>query len=323
MKKNNNQKEHTPISLDMESFAQMLKDALEGQLDSEYRIEILRRQKDDKTYASTIKTMEEGERLAPAIHLDKCLVHYKAGIDLQKICQDIINIYKRHKEIRSLDKEDIISDMQDFEKIKDRVCIRLVNQERNQYFPVQKPRAAFHDLATTFFVPGLKDGKIAYTVTPCDDLIRQWEEHLPEDGLFPLALANTQRLLGAQAEPLEDIVMNLTDKCPGVGEDGQEQCPDKTDCIYVVSNLQHENGAAAILYPGLLRAFADKIGHDFYILPSSIHETIFIPDDGMADRRMLLDMVRDVNRTEISEKEFLSDNIYHYCRITDQTELIR
>ena len=91
--------------------------------------------------------------------------------------------------------------------------------------------------------------------------------------------------------------------------------------MYVCSNTSKINGAGVIFYDGLLRKFADKVDSDFYILPSSIHETLFIPDTGDMDIEYLRDMVRTVNATEVAPDEILSDNVYYYNRLTDRVEM--
>ena len=39
-------------------------------------------------------------------------------------------------------------------------------------------------------------------------------------------------------------------------------------------------GAAGILDKGIISAFADNVGHDLFILPSSRHEVLLFPDLG-------------------------------------------
>lgn len=57
---------------------------------------------------------------------------------------------------------------------------------------------------------------------------------------------------------------------------------------------------------------AEKLGGDFYILPSSIHEILLVPDNGDKTADDLRDMVREVNATQVSPEEKLTDNVYHY-----------
>ena len=50
-----------------------------------------------------------------------------------------------------------------------------------------------------------------------------------------------------------------------------------------------------------------------YILPSSIHELIIIPDDGRTnDKDYMKQMVRDINRSELKPEEVLSDNVFYF-----------
>lgn len=49
----------------------------------------------------------------------------------------------------------------------------------------------------------------------------------------------------------------------------------------------------------------------YYLLPSSIHEFLIYPYDGCTVEN-LLEVVKDVNRTLVSEIDFLSDNVYYF-----------
>ena len=80
----------------------------------------------------------------------------------------------------------------------------------------------------------------------------------------------------------------------------------------VVSNERGLNGAASLFYPDQMDKVAEKIGGDYYILPSSIHEQLVVPDDGNMSSVDLGNMVREVNATQVSPEERLSDEVYHY-----------
>ena len=59
---------------------------------------------------------------------------------------------------------------------------------------------------------------------------------------------------------------------------------------------------------------SDKIGKSFFILPSSIHETIFVPASitETQDLSSLVDMVVQINGSEVQPEEVLSDHVYRY-----------
>ena len=61
----------------------------------------------------------------------------------------------------------------------------------------------------------------------------------------------------------------------------------------------------------MLKEFAEEMGHDLYIIPSSIHETILLPMLG-DDWEALSQMVKEVNATQLAPEEILSDHVYLY-----------
>lgn len=84
--------------------------------------------------------------------------------------------------------------------------------------------------------------------------------------------------------------------------------------MYVLTNASRNMGAGCILYPDMLQACAEKVGKEFYLLPSSIHEMILIPCDKVDDPKELICMVRDINHTAVFASDRLSDHIYKYDR---------
>ena len=77
-----------------------------------------------------------------------------------------------------------------------------------------------------------------------------------------------------------------------------------------------------MLYDGLLRSFARKVGKSFYIIPSSIHEVILIPDTLDMDIRYMKAMVKEVNGTEVAPEEILSDFVFCFVFDTDRIEMM-
>lgn len=59
---------------------------------------------------------------------------------------------------------------------------------------------------------------------------------------------------------------------------------------------------------------ADKLDSDLYIIPSSIHECLILPEQEDICGDDLKKLVRTVNDTEVADDEILSYNIYKYSR---------
>ena len=94
-------------------------------------------------------------------------------------------------------------------------------------------------------------------------------------------------------------------------EMASQMIPDVPDTMFVLTNDMKVNGAAAILNDDTRQKIADKVG-DFYVLPSSIHETLIIPKDAGMELRDLEQMVQEVNQTQVAPQERLSDHVYEY-----------
>lgn len=82
--------------------------------------------------------------------------------------------------------------------------------------------------------------------------------------------------------------------------------------MYVATVSDYQFGAKVLAYPGFFEYAAAIVGGSYYILPSSIHELILLADDGTLTVEELQNTVREINETEVSESDFLSNEVYHY-----------
>ena len=89
---------------------------------------------------------------------------------------------------------------------------------------------------------------------------------------------------------------------PAVGE----------ECMYVLTNMTSCNGSGAIFCDELLEKIQTKLDCDYYLLPSSIHEVIIVPDEGGYDRSELDAMVKTINATEVDANDRLADHVFYY-----------
>lgn len=94
-----------------------------------------------------------------------------------------------------------------------------------------------------------------------------------------------------------------------------------------MTNESGIDGAAAIACPEVLKAVQKQIGEDFYILPSSIHETLILPKSQTDDVEGLKQMVSSINEQEVEPEDRLTDQVYefdgHSLKIAGAAELIQ
>lgn len=106
-----------------------------------------------------------------------------------------------------------------------------------------------------------------------------------------------------EMEGMEDISLDI----PGVKE------------MYVLTNAFKLYGAAGILNKKLIREFAK--GRDMYILPSSIHEMIFVPASDKYRVEELDRIVADINELQVAKEERLTDHCYFYDAKADEIRM--
>lgn len=143
-----------------------------------------------------------------------------------------------------------------------------------------------------------------------------------ENALCDAALDNRKKLMPCHATSLDRLAAELLgEEIPDIETFSEEQMkngeltpyPENATCpLHVLVTDSGLYGAAAMLDKDLLAGIAKSFGN-FYVLPSSVHELIILPDDGKAAPEELKRIVHEVNGTEnITENNFLSDSVYRY-----------
>ncbi len=81
--------------------------------------------------------------------------------------------------------------------------------------------------------------------------------------------------------------------------------------VLVVTAQDHVLGASALLYPGVLDELAERLDGNFYIIPSSVHEVMVMPEK-YADPENLNDMIFTTNQDMLEPDQILSSHCYFY-----------
>jgi len=81
--------------------------------------------------------------------------------------------------------------------------------------------------------------------------------------------------------------------------------------IYILTNRQADNGASLMFNDSLMADISNKMNSSFYILPSSRHEIILVPEVFAKDMPLdvLQEMVKDINGSIVRPEDFLSDDV--------------
>ena len=249
--------------------------------------------------------MEKGKDIAPTIYLDSLYELYTNGENIKSIIRQIELIYEQNKNNVTFD----VNILKHFDTIKDKIVYKVVNYRSNEKLLEQVPHKRILDLAVVFYC--LLDNEYGRSATALiyNNNLKNWNVNI--DDVYKAALKNTPDLLHSKISSMAA----LFEKC-GVNVDGEEV--DLKDYVpsdmYVLTNESKLNGAACILYENVLYDFAQKLGADLYILPSSVHEVILLPKLSMFEKDELVNMVKEVNTEGVAADEVLSDHVYEYNR---------
>lgn len=249
--------------------------------------------------------MEKGKDIAPTIYLDSFYELYTNGENIKNIIRQIEVIYEQNKNNVTFD----VNILKHFDTIKDKIVYKVVNYRSNEKLLEQVPHKRILDIAVVFYC--LLDNEYGRSATALiyNNNLKNWNVTI--DDVYKAALKNTPDLLHSKISSMAA----LFEKC-GVNVDGEEV--DLKDYVpsdmYVLTNESKLNGAACILYENVLYDFAQKLGADLYILPSSVHEVILLPKLSMFEKDELVNMVKEVNTEGVAADEVLSDHVYEYNR---------
>ena len=84
------------------------------------------------------------------------------------------------------------------------------------------------------------------------------------------------------------------------------------DPLLVLTTEDGRLGAAALFYTGIQKRISEIVGGDYYVLPSSVHEVLIMPDDGHTNARELAEMVQMINEHEVNPEERLGNKVLHF-----------
>lgn len=303
----------------MEAFAGTVKSAMEAVYGSGYSISIQVVTKNNGTHLTGLTIRKEGADIAPTIYLESLFEGYQGGLTMETVCREVMRVYGQNKEVQGFDS----SMVTDFNQAKDRICFKLVNMEKNRELLADIPYILCHDLAVVFYILVSKGERGTGTILIRNSFLDMWGADVQT--LYPIAVENTQRIFKGSVRSMWSMMAELVENMQDAGEfyDMPAITEDESPFpMYIATNYDKLNGASVLLYPNLLRDFAERIGSDFYILPSSVHELIFLPDMLGMDIGDMKTMVRDINGSEVAEDEILSDSVYFYSRAYDRVEMM-
>ncbi len=305
----------------LKDFIETIKFELNAKMGSDYDIQATTTAKNNGLYLEGLCIKRKEDTVAPVIYMAPYYKDYREGRLILDIVENIILTFK------DWDTKKPVVHSLNWEQIKDKITVRLVNYELNKELLETVPyKEVFGDLVVTFHIVVESGSDGIKTIRIGNELFNSFPVSI--DSLYEIALSNTAKLFPAVVRDMEDIIVDMLDKDTGLSEEYQQfegamfLLHNRTQMI-VVSNRTGVYGATAILYPNMLKSIAEQTKSDLYILPSSLHEMILVP---VKDKEMaaidLNNMVYEVNQTEVEDDDILSNNAYVYRAGANRVEML-
>ncbi len=273
------------------------------------------------SYRKTWKINEEKEainfrgplispRVSPTIYLDDM---YKKYLEYREFDAVMIRTFYSFEEF--VKEGNRLSHMMDLKNPKGNIICQLINTEQNQEMLRDMPHRQLVDLSIIYRYVIEKDEECGRIITAPINYGLAKMLDLKEEELYQEAMKAMKETVSTSIKPMVDVIEEMT----GVrlAEEAMEDVPH----LYVITNSVRTFGAANILDAEKMQQLAEEVEGDLYLIPSSVEEVIAVKA-GELDIRMLLDVIYDINLTQVDAEDRLSNNLYYYDKDKDEISLV-
>ncbi len=234
----------------------------------------------------------------PTIYLEQFHEAYREGRELDALAEELVEIYREHRITGNVD----LDALNTYRSAKRRIYLKAINRKRNRELLKEVPHLSFLDLALIPYLL-LNDTIFGNATTLVKrTFLELWE--IGEETLLHDASQNMRGRFSYDFTPLSELLKKIAKLPPGDEADRNE--------LYVLRSNGLNWGAALMAVEEIMEEIAQKLTSDFYVLPSSIYELLILPVQDRTREEELTEMVREVNRTSVSEEDYLSDHAYFY-----------
>lgn len=236
----------------------------------------------------------DGSNIAPSIYIDSW---YKTNIKPEKAAMMIKEILDNDVTAKEMD----VSWMKDFENIKPKLRAKLINESNKEEVFRSAKGYGFDDLIIVPYIMVDVDDKTGGSVTLNNKILDMLGVNADE--VIDIALAN------CESEVKEESIM---DTMARMHHCEPEDFGFPNPNLIVISSSRNESmwGAISILCKiDELKKRFDK----FYVIPSSVNETIVAEATGMdGEAEYIKFMISDVNKSCVEPEERLSNTLYYF-----------
>jgi len=308
----------------LEEFGNKVCSALKEVMGTGYEIVFREVTKNNGVRLHGVVITGKDSNVSPAIYIDELYEAYESGRAFGGIVHDILCVYQKNVKEIDMDMEFFTQ----YSRAKSRILYKLIHWESNQELLAEIPYIDWQDLAIVFYY-AFEDVRFGRaTILIKNSHMAMWG--IGTSVLYETAKTNMLRLRPEEMLPIGQLIQEFMEQRPyyggrecGMGlPEGIDTATEHSAMMYVLSNCDRVFGASALLYSRSMKLLAGRLNRNLVILPSSVHEVILVPDDGMTEKDFYRKMVKEVNDTQVDPEERLSYNVYYYDRVLERVTIL-
>ncbi len=302
--------------MNFEEFTDAVLAEIQSKADGVFKALIKNVTKNNGIRLTGITAEAEVCNVAPCVYLDNFYEEYEnGGMKLSETVDEIYRLLKKHLD----DAQSInISGFLDWETVKESIYAKVVNAGQNKELLEGTPYRLFLDMAVVYYVViGGFAAEGTGTILIQNEHMEMWGQN--EGNLYYTAISNMRSDGEPCFDSMETVIKNIMPEAANLGKDREQQ----SDMgMYVLTNRNKFFGASEILDKNTLHSIANQIGDGFIVLPSSVHEVIILPSQNEEEYGKLAEMVQEINMTQVSVEEQLSNHVYSYSRDEEMLKIV-
>ena len=284
--------------MNYQEFVTAVKEKVKNMLDDSLYVEIVTTLKNNGSERVGLSISDSSVNISPTIYLEEFYQYHNCTSSLDYIAQEIISLYEEVRFDHDID----IDFIKNFSLAKHSIGYKLICQWKNNELLEKIPHKNYLEYAIIFVLYLESEPNCQGVVTITNELLDMWGKDI--DDIYEIAHHNMPLLCPFSLVPMHDMVCELLDNSnTKVLEDSP---------LYILTNETRLHGATTLLYEDALSYAADKIGESFFVLPSSIHELILVPESISPNWEDLDQMIAEVNETQILAEEVLGETAMYY-----------
>ena len=250
---------------------------------------------------SGISVTPEGSRVGVSINLEDAFLDYQTGSQFTAVMNGLADNI-----VGTLGEQFDLGILADYSAVKDMLTLEVVGKDQNAEILQSVPHRELEDLASVYRIALGETENGNATVLITNEMLRNYG--ITPDQLHQDALDAAQHTMKYSIRSMDEV---LTGMVQSMGIE-QDQPVMFSSPLYVATTERDMFGAGVLAVPSFLEDAAEKLDGNFYVLPSSVHEILLLPDRFAPEYQLLKEMVQDVNANEVDPKDRLSNNVYHY-----------